>query len=141
MTIDSVMEILQLLVTSGLFGGGVGWLVNRSARKARTAKEVHDTYKAMYEDLSGTLIELRNDNEKLHGRIGLLESVVHRAASCRHWPSCPLRPELPYAKRGGPEHSDRTVRTGQPRIRNPGYDDDAGCEGGGETDDPDGKPP
>ena len=73
-------EIFQLLVTSGLLGGGVGWLVNRTLRKARTAKEVHDTYKAMYEDMRGTLIELRNDNEKLYSRIGLLENVVHRAA-------------------------------------------------------------
>lgn len=141
MTADSIMELLQLLVTSGLFGGGVGWLVNRSARKARTAKEVHDTYKAMYEDLSGTLIELRHDNKKLHGRIGLLESVVHRAASCRHWPSCPLRPELSRAKRDNPELPNGCSHAGQPRIRNPGYDDDAGCEGGSDTDDPDGKPP
>lgn len=135
------MEIFQLLVTSGLFGGGVGWLVNRTQRKARTAKEVHDTYKAMYEDMRGTLIELRNDNEKLYGRIGLLENIVHRAATCRHWPYCPLRPELSHTKKHGRESYENLPHPGQPRIRNPGYDDDTGSEGGSEADDPDGKPP
>lgn len=134
-------EIFQLLVTSGLLGGGVGWLVNRTLRKARTAKEIHDTYKAMYEDLSGTLKDLRNDNEKLYGRISLLENIVHRAATCRYWLHCPLRSELSHTKKYGREPYGNLPVVGQPRIRNPGYDDDAGGEGGGDADDPDGKPP
>ncbi|WP_425884430.1 hypothetical protein ACPYIV_18095 [Parabacteroides sp. ASD2025] len=134
-------EIFQLLVTSGLLGGGVGWLVNRTLRKARTAKEVHDTYKAMYEDMRGTLIELRNDNEKLYSRIGLLENVVHRAPTCRHWSSCPLRPELSRTKKYKGDADGNHPYGGQPRIRNPGYDDGTGGERGSDADDPDGEPP
>ena len=60
--IDSLITLLQWLLPTGSVGAVIVWLTSKTLRQARTAKEVHDTYKAMYEDVQGTLINLQHDN-------------------------------------------------------------------------------
>ena len=59
-------------------GAVIVWLTSKTLRQARTAKEVHDTYKAMYEDVQGTLINLQHDNSQLHDAILRLEATIVR---------------------------------------------------------------
>lgn len=135
---DTLMDILQWLVP--VLGSAVVWLTNRTLRTTRTVKEVHDTYKSMYEDQQNTLIELRNENGNLYKKITRLEQVVSRAAVCRYWAVCPMRAELQDAGKYHCRKPDRKP-AGQPAIRSPGTEGnrDTGLEA--DLADTDDKPP
>lgn len=94
--IDSLITLLQWLLPTGSVGAVIVWLTSKTLRQARTAKEVHDTYKAMYEDVQGTLINLQHDNTLLHESILRLEATIRRATECRYYGTCPLRRELQH---------------------------------------------
>ena len=125
---ETILQYLQWAIPGGL-GVTVVWLTSRTVRSARTAKEVHDTYKEMYSDVSLSLQEMRKENEKLYKAITRLERAVSRATACRYWPDCPIRSELPDAKeRGTGNHPGRHPQQRQHRIRDSG-DRDAGRAG------------
>ena len=89
-----ILTVLQWLVPSGALGGIAGWLTNKTLRSTRTIKEVHDTYKAMYEDIQETLIGLQNENKELYKAVKQLNRTLQKAINCRHYAQCPLRDEL-----------------------------------------------
>lgn len=140
---ESMITLLQWLIPSGGIGAVIVWLTNKTLRNLRTAKEVHDTYKAMYEDVNSTLVDIRKENqnlyqitciqreenEKLYKAIASLERALSRAASCRHWDSCPIRPELRKQEGGGANLALAKLR--QHRNRSPSADceRDPGIEG------------
>ena len=66
---ETLTDILQWLIPSGSLGAVVVWLTNKTLRNLRTAKEIHDTYKKMYEDVQVTLVEMQGDNKKLYRAI------------------------------------------------------------------------
>ena len=66
MNSDLIMQILQWLVPSGIAGSLWAWLRHRENNKVLAAKERNDAYKEMYDNLSGTLIDLQNENIKLY---------------------------------------------------------------------------
>lgn len=68
MNMETIMQILQWLVPSGIAGSLWAWLRHRENSKVIAAKERNDAYKEMYDNLSGTLIELQNENIKLNRR-------------------------------------------------------------------------
>lgn len=94
MTADVMMQIVQWLVPIGGLGSVVAWVVKRDTRKDRAVKEKNDIYKEMYDNLSGTLIDLQNENKKLYRAIARLERAVTRAVTCPHYDGCPMRTEL-----------------------------------------------
>ena len=98
---DSLLNVLQWLLPTGSVGAVVVWLTSKTLRQAHTAKQVHDTYKAMYEDVRGTLILLQDDNTQLHEAILRLEATIRRATECRYYDTCPLRNELQHLKTNG----------------------------------------
>ena len=111
------MQYLQWAVPGGL-GAMTVWLLSRSVRSARTAKEVHDTYKEMYSDVSLSLKEMRKENERLYKAVTRLERAFQRAAACRLWTECPIRSELPYIEKcGSGVVVQRQPVHGQHRIR------------------------
>ena len=69
MNMETIMQILQWLVPSGIAGSLWAWLRHRENSKVIAAKERNDAYKEMYDNLSGTLIELQNENIKLNRAI------------------------------------------------------------------------
>lgn len=91
---DTIISILQWLIPSGGLGVAIGWLTSRTLREARTSKEAHDAYRAMYESVRATLIQLQDDNNKLHQAVALLQRAVHSTARCPHLYACPVRVEL-----------------------------------------------
>lgn len=96
---EQIFEIAQWVIT-GVLSPVVLWLVHRQAREVRTKKEIHDTYKQMYEDVSKALIQTRNDNEKIFEKLGKLEQAVSMAASCPHYAICPVTAKLQKHKDG-----------------------------------------
>lgn len=126
---ETILQILQWAVPGGI-GGAVMWLLSREVRSAHTAKEVHDTYKDMYSDVSQSLTSMREENEKLYNAILRLENAVRRANTCRYWDTCPIRSELPQSakRRGADDIQRRQPQAGQHRIRDSG-DRGSGCTG------------
>lgn len=119
--LETILQYLQWAVPGGV-GAAVMWLLSRDVRRAHTAKEIHDTYRDMYSDVSHSLTEMREENERLYNAIIRLEHAVRRANTCRYWDSCPIRSELPQPKvhgaAGGNER--RQPQGGQHRIRDSG---------------------
>ena len=98
--LETILEYLRWAIPGGL-GAMTIWILSREVRSARAAKEVHDTYKEMYLDVSQSLKEFRNENERLYKAVTKLERALSRATACRHWPECPIRDGLPEPKERG----------------------------------------
>lgn len=99
MSIDLMMQILQWLIPVGSAGTMIGCIFFRDLRKAREAKEKNDIYKEMYDNISGTLIELQNENKRLYKAVRQLNQTIQKATGCPHFADCPLRDELQKSER------------------------------------------
>ena len=120
---ETILQYLQWAIPGGI-GTAIGWLLSSKLRGARVAKEVHDTYKAMYEDVSRELQEIRKENEKIYKAFTRLERAVAKATACRYWPGCPIRSELPDKAGGGePPRNGGQQGKGPHRIRDTGDGD------------------
>ena len=119
MNMETIMQILQWLVPSGIAGSLWAWLRHRENSKVIAAKERNDAYKEMYDNLSGTLIELRNENIKLNKAVRELNRTIRKASTCRHYNDCPIRIEL--QKSGGIDADQPSYRqpARQKRVRSP----------------------
>ena len=116
---ETIMQILQWLVPSGIAGYLWAWLRHRENSKVIAAKERNDAYKEMYDNLSGTLIELQNENIKLNKAVRELNRTIRKASTCRHYNDCPIRIEL--QKSGGIDADQPSYRqpARQKRVRSP----------------------
>lgn len=112
MSIDLIMQILQWLIPVGSAGTVIGCIFYRDLQKARKAKEKNDIYKEMYDNISGTLIELQNENKRLYKAVRQLNQTIQKATGCVHFADCPLRDELQKSER-----SDADVPIRQPAKR------------------------
>lgn len=120
MNSDLIMQILQWLVPSGIAGSLWAWLRHRENNKVLAAKERNDAYKEMYDNLSGTLIDLQNENIKLYKAVWELNRTIQRASTCRHYADCPIRGELQKSGAIGAERAQpKRQPLGQKRVRSP----------------------
>ena len=78
---ETITTILQWLIPSGSLATVVVWLTNKTLRNLRATKEIHDTYKVMYEDVKVTLITMSNEYNKLYTVVVRLEHAISRAQS------------------------------------------------------------
>lgn len=104
---ETLMNILQWLIPSGALGSVFVYLTNKTLRNLRTAKEFHDTYKDMYDDLRNTMLEIQGDNRKLQRAVSRLERAVSKVNTCRHYPNCPVNIELQQAAEPPPKTKSR----------------------------------
>lgn len=137
---EHLTTILQWLIPSGGLGAVIAWMTSRIIRQTRLVKEVHDTYKVMYDDVSKTLLEVRDENEKLYKVVGKLERAISRATMCRYWHECPIRAELSDSK-GIIRGKIRGKSPGQPHIRSPSVDNNGSATRESDNTDPDKEPP
>lgn len=105
---DVLIQLLSWAVPGGL-GASLTWLLSSRQRKTREAKEVHDTYRAMYDDVSATLSsiqtrnnelnetldKIRQENSSLRRAVNALSKAIKAVNTCRHYDDCPVRRELP----------------------------------------------
>lgn len=142
--LETILQYLQWAFPYGL-AGAVAWLLSGKIRSARTAKEIHDVYKAMYSDVCVELQELRKENGKLYNAVARLERAVSRANACRLWPECPIHSELSGTQnRRTTNHQGRHHQPGQHRIRDSGDHDTDGTRrhcANDDTDQGDTEPP
>lgn len=105
------MTILQWAIPSGGIGAAIAWIANRNVKKAKAAKDVHDTYKAMYEDISQLLLETQQKNERINEQLekintenagirralNRLSRAIEAVDVCPHRADCPVRDELQFS--------------------------------------------
>lgn len=118
------MQILQWAVPSGGIGAAIAWIANRKAMQAKTAKSVHDTYKAMYEDVSALLIEtqkkyeetsklteeLTSENQLTRRAVNRLSRAIEAIQLCPHRAACPVSGELSLVEDDGADDGKRRQR-------------------------------
>lgn len=105
---DTILQILQWALPSGGIGAAIAWIVNRKAQNAKTAKQVHDTYKEMYQDISDVLLKLqknydelsksldtvKTENGSLKRAINGLRRAIESINDCPYKRECPVRDRL-----------------------------------------------
>lgn len=103
---ETIPQMLPWLGT--VLGTVFGWILNRKVNQAKSKKEIHDTFKKMYEDVSESLLTLQNENRKLHDNINELlekDALTRRALNrltraieaiptCDYHGQCPVLSEL-----------------------------------------------
>lgn len=137
---ETLYTLLQWLIPSGSLATVVVWLTNKTLRNLRSAKEIHDTYKTMYEDVKVTLTAISDENKKLFLIVARFERAVSKAPSCRYFDNaCPVSREL----RNYPEVDRKPKGNKRQRgdKRNTDSDDRAGTGIEGGNGDPGGEPP
>lgn len=135
---DLIMNILQWAIPSGGIGAAIAWVANRKARDARSAKEVHDTYKAMYTDISHELLvtqrkldentkmyeELTNEHTRTRRALNRLSRAIEAIQLCPHRANCPVSGELSIdeddaeqrpARKGRQQRKDESHTEGDPK--------------------------
>lgn len=107
---DTIFQILQWAIPSGGIGAAIAWIAEKKTRDAKTAKEVHDTYKAMYEDISALLVEtqkkyeetkeqietLGTENSRTRRALNRLSRAIEAIQICPHRANCPVSSELSF---------------------------------------------
>lgn len=118
-----ITTLLQWLIPSGGLGAVLVWLTNKTLRNLKTAKEIHDTYKFLYEDVSATLITLQDENNKLRENGSRNSRALARAASCKYYTICPINIELLYN-----QTTDVAKQSSKGQYRNKGNTGDSACD-------------
>ena len=62
--VDTLMQFLTWAIPSGGIGAAITWIANRKVKQAEGAKQIHDTYKTMYQDISREWVETQEKLEK-----------------------------------------------------------------------------
>lgn len=137
---ETLYTLLQWLIPSGSLATVVVWLTNKTLRNLRSAKEIHDTYKTMYEDVKVTLIAISNEKKDLYAIVVRLERAVSKAPGCRYFDAaCPVGRELrDYPEISGKPKGNKRQRGNK---RNKDSDDRPGTAVEGGNDNTSGEPP
>lgn len=127
---DTIMTILQWAIPSGGISAAIAWIANRKVKQAESDKQVHDTYKKMYEDISTELLktqkrvdesnrenaraieELNRENVLTRRALNRLSRAVEAIQLCPHRANCPVSSEL---QNGEDADSDGAARSGKKR--------------------------
>ena len=129
---EMILQYLMWAIPSGGVGAAIAGIANRKIRSAKVAKEVHDTYKTMYEDISSLLVEtqkkyedttekieeLGTENARTRRALNRLSRAIEAIQVCPYRSTCPVSGELsvdengddgrPHpGKRDGGKHDER----------------------------------
>ena len=128
--VDYFMNFLQWAIPSGGIGAAIAWIANRKVKQAESDKQVHDTYKKMYEDISTELLktqkrvdesnrenaraieELNRENVLTRRALNRLSRAVEAIQLCPHRANCPVSNEL---QNGEDADSDGAARSSKQR--------------------------
>lgn len=105
---ETIMKFLMWVIPSGSIGAAIAWLASSGLRKTREVKEVHDTYKAMYDTVSAELLslqakvlelygiinELNKEKIKTNRALNRLSRAIEAIQLCSYSSNCPVYAEL-----------------------------------------------
>ena len=130
---DIIMNILQWAIPSGGIGAAIAWIANRKVKAAESAKQVHDTYKSMYEDISRELLnaqkkvdestrenakaieELNRENARTRYALNRLSRAIEAIQLCPHRSTCPVSGELQNGEEGAERVKEPDADRGKAR--------------------------
>ena len=116
MMADTILQYLMWAIPTGGIGYAIAWIAGRKSRRTKEIKELHDTYKVMYEDVSKALLEnqkkynetndkiarlqevamdLNTENGRLHKAVNRLNRAIEAIQRCPYSAECPVLDELP----------------------------------------------
>ena len=123
---DIIMNILQWAIPSGGVGAAIAWIANRKVKEAEQAKQIHDTFKEMYGDVSKELLAKQKElNDAARENAEAIERLNKENALTPHHATCPVTSELQNSEES-PEPEPRAKRRQQHKPKQP--------EGGDGTD-------
>ena len=133
---ETILQILEWIVPAGGVGTAAGWFWNRKVSQAKSKKEVHDTFRQMYEDVSVALLSLQKKYDELSERFNeskdnearfiraanRLSRAIEAIPLCAYHSQCPVLVELQDVKNGGdgvvpPVGASRQRKAGVVRSR------------------------
>lgn len=132
--VDTIFQILTWAIPSGGVGAAIAWMANRKVKAAESAKQVHDTYKSMYEDISRELLttqkkvdestrenakaidELNKENARTRYALNRLSRAIEAIQLCPSRGTCPVRIELQNSEDDA-ENPDGGAKKRQQRKR------------------------
>lgn len=131
---EAILQILQWIIPSGGLGVVGGWFLNRRVSQARSKKDIHDTFKQMYEDVSVLLLAMQKKNEELNEQINELKEenartrrttnrltrAIEAIPLCDYHSQCPVLSELRLDEDGSPRGSEKADDDGRRDGRKPG---------------------
>ena len=88
------IRIIEWLIPAGGLAGGLAWLLNKTLRNLRKTKEIHDTYKTLYEHISQTILSLQDEITGLHKELSRFRRAISKAANCHYFDDCPVQQQL-----------------------------------------------
>lgn len=118
--VDTIMQFLTWAIPSGGVGAAIAWIANRKVKQAEQAKQVHDTYKAMYEDISKEWVDtqqklektarenaraiedLNKENARTRYALNRLSRAIEAIQLCPHRAACPVSGELQTGEEASP---------------------------------------
>lgn len=135
--VDTIFQILTWAIPSGGVGAAIAWMANRKVKAAESAKQVHDTYKSMYEDISRELLttqkkvdestrenakaidELNKENARTRYALNRLSRAIEAIQLCPHRAACPVSGELQNSEDDDPAEPTDTAARAKRRQRKP----------------------
>ena len=142
--VDTILQFLTWAIPSGGIGAAIAWIANRKVKSAESAKQIHDTYKTMYQDISREWVETQEkleksakenakaiedankENAKTRYALNRLSRAIEAIQLCPHRASCPVSGELQNEDEGadlseqdGAKHKPRQQRKPKPAKREP----------------------
>ena len=111
---ETILQILEWIIPAGGVGTAIGWFWNRKVSQAKSKKEVHDTFKQMYEDVSKALLSLQKKYDELSEKFNeskesearfiraanRLSRAIEAIPLCDYHSQCPVLVELQDDKNG-----------------------------------------
>lgn len=136
MMVETILQLLKWAIPTGGIGYAIAWIAGWKLRQIKEIKDIHDTFKLMYEDVSKVLLEtqkhnnetnksvqdlqgevtnLTAENGRLHKAVNRLNRAIEAIKRCPLSDECPVLDELPDRE------TDSTLRGGRyDRIGRPG---------------------
>lgn len=90
----SITEVLQWLLPTGGVLGLIWWYYTKMGKDLQALRDSHDTYKAMYQDVSETLKDEVSEKRKLRLVLARLEKALSKMSQCKYIDDCPVDREL-----------------------------------------------
>lgn len=116
--VDTILQFLTWAIPSGGIGAAIAWIANRKVKQAESAKQIHDTYKTMYQDISKEWVDTQEkleksakeyakaiedsnkENARTRNALNRLSRAIEAIQLCPHRASCPVSGELRNQEEG-----------------------------------------
>ena len=132
MDLTLLQSLWDWLLPAGWLATAIAWWRDRKVYQVRAVKETEGTYKALYDDLSSTVLELSKQLKRQNERNINHETALRKIHACRYADRCPALIWMRQQQKGQlgnrPLGQSPTERNRANNLR-AGPEEDGGAEG------------